>query len=214
MYQWILFDLDGTLTDPKEGITKCIQYALRDGGIEIEDLSKLEKYIGPPLLHSFREYFDGEAATRAVEKYRERYAEKGIHENKLYDGMEEVLQALRLTGKKTALATSKIQHFAEQVIQYYHLESYFDLVIGAADDQQSKADVINEVLRQAGMEGEKRSGALMVGDRKYDIEGAKECGIDSLGVRFGYAKEGELEEAGATAIVTTVEELKEFLLTH
>jgi phosphoglycolate phosphatase len=212
MYKWILFDLDGTLTDPKEGITKCFQYALRSFGIEEEDLEQLTKYIGPPLMFSFREYFDSDRkAEAAIDKYRERYSTIGLHENQVYPGIFEALEAAKKAGKKLALATSKPQHFAEQVMNEFHLAPYFDLMVGAAGETESKADVIRRVLKLAGLPAKNCKEALMVGDRKYDIEGANECGIDSVGVRFGYAKEHELEEAGATYVLSTTKELRDFL---
>lgn len=213
-YQWYLFDLDGTLTDPKEGITKCFRYALEKMGVESPALTELERYIGPPLVKSFAEYFSEEDAKRAVAYYRERFREVGIFENGVYDGVEEMLKAAKASGKKLALATSKPQHFAQIIMDHYGLAQYIDVLVGSRGDGQTKADVIRQVFIEAGLEEESKQQAIMVGDRLHDIEGAKECGIDSLGVRFGYAKENELEEAGADYIVATTQELKEFILTH
>ncbi len=213
-YQWYLFDLDGTLTDPKEGITKCFRYALEKMGVESPELAALEQYIGPPLMKSFQQYFSEEGAKQAVEYYRERYREIGIFENGVYDGIEDVLKTAKENGKKLALATSKPQHFAQIIMDHYGLSQYIDVLVGARDDVQTKADVIRQVFAEAGLDEESKKQAIMVGDRLHDVEGAKECGIDSLGVRFGYAKENELEEAGADYIVATTEELKTFVLTH
>lgn len=213
-YQWYLFDLDGTLTDPKEGITKCFYYALEKMGTTPPELPELERYIGPPLLKSFCEYFTEEEAKKAVEYYRERYRTTGIFENGVYPGVEEMLKAARKAGKKTALATSKPQHFAQIIMDHYGLSQYIDVLVGARSDVQTKADVIRQVFAEAGLEDADKKHVIMVGDRLHDIEGAKECGIDSLGVRFGYAKENELEEAGADYIVATTEELKEFIIFH
>ena len=213
-YQWYLFDLDGTLTDPKEGITKCFRYALEKMGVESPELSELEQYIGPPLIKSFGEYFSEEDAKRAVEYYRERFRETGIFENGVYDGIEDMLKAAKESGKKLALATSKPQHFAEIIMNHYGLAQYIDVLVGSRGDGQTKADVIRQVFAEAGMDETSKHQAIMVGDRLHDIHGAKECGIDSLGVRFGYAKENELEEAGADYIVATTQELKEFILSH
>lgn len=214
VYQWYLFDLDGTLTDPKEGITKCFRYALEKMGVESPELAELEQYIGPPLMKSFQQYFSEEGAKKAVEYYRERYREIGIFENGVYDGIEEVLKAAKASGKKLALATSKPQHFAQIIMDHYGLSQYIDVLVGARNDVQTKADVIRQVFAEAGLDEAGKKQALMVGDRLHDIEGAKECGIDSLGVRFGYAKQNELEEAGADYIVATTEELKEFIIAH
>lgn len=214
IYQWYLFDLDGTLTDPKEGITKCFRYALEKMGVESPELTALEQYIGPPLVKSFQEYFSEEGAKKAVEYYRERYRETGIFENGVYEGIEDVLKTAKANGKKLALATSKPQHFAQIIMDHYGLSQYIDVLVGARDDAQTKADVIRQVFAEAGLDEESRKYAVMVGDRLHDIEGAKECGIASLGVLFGYAKENELEEAGADYIVATTEELRAFVLAH
>lgn len=214
IYQWYLFDLDGTLTDPKEGITKCFRYALEKMGVESPELTALEQYIGPPLVKSFQEYFSEEGAKKAVEYYRERYRETGIFENGVYEGIEDVLKTAKANGKKLALATSKPQHFAQIIMDHYGLSQYIDVLVGARNDAQTKADVIRQVFAEAGLDEESRKYAVMVGDRLHDIEGAKECGIASLGVRFGYAKENELEEAGADYIAATTEELRAFVLAH
>jgi len=213
-YQWYLFDLDGTLTDPKEGITKCFRYALEKMGVESPELAALEQYIGPPLMKSFQNYFSEEDAKKAVGYYRERFRDVGIFENGVYDGIEDVLKAAKANGKKLALATSKPQHFAQIIMDHYGLSQYIDVLVGSRGDGQTKADVIRQVFAEAGLDAESKKEAIMVGDRLHDIEGAKECGIDSLGVRFGYAKENELEQAGADYIVATKEELKAFVLTH
>lgn len=213
-YQWYLFDLDGTLTDPKEGITKCFRYALEKMGVESPALTELEKYIGPPLIKSFRDYFSEEDAKKAVEYYRERFRDVGIFENGVYGGIADMLQAAKAQGKKLALATSKPQHFAQIIMDHYGLSQYIDVLVGSRADGQTKADVIRQVFVEAGLDEESKKTAIMVGDRLHDIEGAKECGIASLGVRFGYAKENELEEAGADYIVATTEELKAFVLSH
>ena len=214
VYQWYLFDLDGTLTDPKEGITKCFRYALEKMGVESPELSELEKYIGPPLIKSFADYFSEEDAKKAVEYYRERFRDTGIFENGVYDGIEDMLRTAKAQGKKLALATSKPQHFAQIIMDHYGLAQYIDVLVGSRGDGQTKADVIRQVFVEAGLDDETKKCAIMVGDRLHDIEGAKECGIDSLGVRFGYAKENELEDAGADYIVATAEELKAFVLKH
>lgn len=213
-YQWYLFDLDGTLTDPKEGITKCFRYALEKMGLESPELSELERYIGPPLIKSFGEYFSEEDAKRAVEYYRERFRDVGIFENGVYDGIEEMLKTAKESGKKLALATSKPQHFAEIIMEHYGLAQYMDVQVGSRGDGQTKADVIRQVFAEAGLDDTTKHQAIMVGDRLHDVEGAKECGIECIGVRFGYAKENELEDAGADYIVATPDELRSFILKH
>lgn len=209
----ILFDLDGTLTDPKEGITKCVQYALAHFGIDVDDLNELMCFIGPPLIESFQSFygFTPEKAEEAVAKYRERFKDVGIFENGIYDGIIELLAECKAAGKKICLATSKPEQFATRILERYKMAEYFDEAVGSTMDGSvnAKCDVINEAFRRMGIDSlEKKARVIMVGDRKHDIIGAKQCGIESVGVRFGYAEEGELEAAGADYIVDTVEELK------
>lgn len=212
-YKYVLFDLDGTLTDPKEGITKSFQYALQFFDIQ-EELLNLLKVIGPPLLDSFMDFygFTREKAEAAVEKYRERFREKGIYENALYPGVQEMLLDLKSHGAKIALATSKPQLFALQILEHFAIEKYFDVKVGSELDgtRNYKDEVIEEVLCQFGFPN--RREVLMVGDRKHDILGAKKCGIDSAGVSFGYAEPGELEAAGADYILHSVKDLQMFLI--
>ncbi|MGL5675277.1 MAG: HAD family hydrolase [Cellulosilyticaceae bacterium] len=210
MYNTILFDLDGTLTDPKEGITKSVQHALKAFGIEAQ-LDDLLCFIGPPLQWSFQEYygFDEEKAKLAIEKYRERFREIGMFENKVYEGIEEMLEALVKEGKTLAVATSKPEVFAVQILEHFGLAKYFKVIVGSELDgtRVNKKDVIEEVFVRLQLTEEEKVHILMIGDRKHDIIGAKACGIDSIGVRFGYGEGNELEEAGATYIVDTVGEL-------
>ena len=214
MKKILLFDLDGTLTDPKEGITKCVQYALKHFGIE-EEISNLLCFIGPPLIDSFREYygFDEENAKLAVEKYRERFKDIGIFENGVYDGIAQTLTICKDMGYKIGLATSKPEEFAIRILEKYELSQYFDEITGSTMDgsRNTKTDVIKEAFLRMGITEEVKSQVLMIGDREHDIIGAKNCGIESVGVRFGYAEDGELEAAGADYIVDSVEDLKELL---
>ena len=216
-YQLLLFDLDGTLTDPKEGITKSVAYALKHFGIQA-DPDNLTAFIGPPLKDSFMQYYDfpEEKAMEAISKFRERFSEIGIFENKVFPGIHEMLQALIASGKTLALATSKPEIFARRILEKYELDMYFEYIVGSEinETRTKKSEVIEEVLKQAQISGEALKQCLMIGDRKQDIEGAKACQLDSLGVEFGYAEEGELEAAGATYIAMTVKELQDFLLCH
>ncbi len=215
MKKYILFDLDGTLTDPKEGITKCVQYALEYFGIHEPDLEKLVKFIGPPLDVSFSEYYGmSEAdASIAVDKYRERFSSIGIFENGLYEGIIDMLKALKKSGRCLALATSKPDVFAVRIVEKYGIAPYLDVLAGGKiGGSCNKDDVIAEALDMLGVTDNDKQEVIMVGDRKHDIIGAKKCGIESVGVRFGYAEEGELETAGADYIVSTVEELEKLLL--
>lgn len=212
-YKYIFFDLDGTLTDPQEGITKCVRYALSHYGIEETDYAKLMRFIGPPLVWSFHEYygFDEKKSLEAVEKYRERFSTIGLFENKVYDGVYDVLQKLTDTGHILALATSKPRVFADRIMKKYRLRPYFKLICGSELDgtRNDKNEVIDYAIDKLGCD---RSKVIMVGDRKHDIIGAKKCGIASCGVRFGYAEEGELEEAGADFIADTMEDLLPILM--
>lgn len=212
----ILFDLDGTLTNPKEGITKCVQYALKYFGIEEKDLDKLLPFIGPPLIVSFQEYynFDEKEAQKAVEKYRERYSEIGIFENGVYPGIHTMLEQLKRNSVRMALATSKPEVYAVRIMDKYGLSPYFEQMAGSElnGNRNTKAEVIEEALRRLEVPKEQYSSVIMVGDRKHDIEGAKIHGLHTVGVEFGYAKEGELEKAGAEYIVKTIKELEKLLL--
>ncbi len=213
MYKYIFFDLDGTLTDPQEGITNCVKYALEYFGIHETDYSKLMKFIGPPLVYSFREYygFDEKKALEAVEKYRERFASKGIFENRVYDGIDSLLQSLVDAGRILVLATSKPRVFADRIMVKYRLRPYFKLICGSELDgtRNEKHEVIEYAIKKLGIPRDK---IIMVGDRRHDIIGAKKCGVASCGVRFGYAEPHELESAGADRIADTIDDLRAILL--
>lgn len=211
---YILFDLDGTLTDPMVGITKSVQYALRSYGIDEPDLEKLIPFIGPPLKDSFMKFygFPEEQAKEGIGRYREYFTAKGIFENQVYDGIPRMLERLKAAGKILLIATSKPELFARQILEYFELEQYFDFIGGASMDEVRvrKGDVIAYVLET--MKVSDISQAVMVGDREHDILGAKENGMDSVGVLFGYGGEEELKAAGAGKIAATVEELGDVLL--
>ena len=216
MFSVILFDLDGTLTDPEEGITRCVQYALEQMGLGTWERSWLRCFIGPPLKEQFMGFcgISEEQADLAVEKYRERYRDTGIFENRAYPGIASLLEKLAGKGARLALATSKPEVFARRILEAYGLAGYLEEAVGSELDgrRTDKAQVIEEALRRMGISQAQRGQVLMVGDRMHDIAGAKRCGVASLGVRFGYAQAGELEAAGADWIVDTVEELEAFLL--
>lgn len=219
MFKYILFDLDGTLTDPKLGITSSVQYALRALGIEEPSLDKLEPFIGPPLTDSFREFcgLDDAQICIAIDKYRERFAVQGLYENEIYPGVAKMLADLRAEGKKLAIASSKPTLFVEQILEHFEIRKYFDHVVGSNMDgtRGTKVEVVEETLRQMltveMTPAQKRDAVAMVGDRKFDIEGASVHGITSVGVLFGYAPEGELEEAGADYLVNSVKSLQVLL---
>ncbi len=214
MYQTILFDLDGTLTNPAEGITKSVQYALGSFGISVSDRTQLYAFIGPPLTESFSQYygFSQEQAEAAVAKYRERFSAVGLYENIVYDGIIECLTDLKRAGKVLAVATSKPEVFTQKILQHFDLAQYFDVVTGSelSGERTRKTDVILETLHRLGRTS--LDNVVMVGDRKHDIIGAKNCGISSIGVRYGFAPAGELEKYGADIICDTVSDLQCCLL--
>ena len=207
----ILFDLDGTLTDPMMGITKSVRYALNYYGIEVNNLNDLLPFIGPPLRDSFQEYygFDEAKANEAVEKYREYYKNDGIFDNKVYRGMKECLQTLKDNGKKLYVATSKPEFFAKQIIDHFSLSEYFEYIGGSEfNSREKKAEVIEYVLKTNQIDN---NDVIMVGDRKHDIIGAHENKIPCVGVLYGYGTEDELKQYQADYLVASAEELTELL---
>ena len=214
-YTTILFDLDGTLTDPGIGITNSVIHALRKFDIEEYDRTKLYKFIGPPLMESFGKYygFSPEDCKKAVEYYREYFATKGLFENEVYDGIPELLKALKDSGKAVILATSKPHDFAIEILKHFGLYEYFDFCACATMDERrtAKDQVISYALES--ISEKDRSKIIMVGDRMHDIIGAQKCGLESVGVLFGYGGYEELTKAGADIIVKTVDELRKILIT-
>lgn len=213
MYQYILFDLDGTLTDPGVGITNSVAYALKKFNINVKDKTELYKFIGPPLLDSFVKYygFSEDQSKNAIDYFREYFRAQGIFENEVYEGIEDMLTSLKSKGKKIILATSKPDGFANEILKHFQLDKYFDFVAGATMDETrtKKGDVIKYALESCGIND--MSTVIMIGDREHDIIGAKECGIDSIGVLFGYGSYDELHNAGATYIAETVEDIVNFI---
>lgn len=214
MYDTILFDLDGTLTDPGEGITNSVAYALKQFNIEVSDKKELYKFIGPPLKDSFAKYYsmNDEECDRAVAEYRVYFKERGMFENMVYDGVKEVLQKLKKCGKKLVIATSKPEEFAIQILKHFDLFDFFDYVCGATMDGRIsvKADVVRYALEKS--EISDKAKAIMVGDRMHDVIGAKENGISSVGVTYGYGSFDELQNAGADFIVDKIEEILKIVL--
>ncbi len=204
----ILFDLDGTLTDPGIGITNSVMYALDKFGIKASDRQELFPFIGPPLIDSFMGLygFSHADAERAVAYYREYFGPTGLYENELYGGIHELLSKLKADGYILALATSKPEIYAKEILSHFDLLKYFDFLFGATMDESrnNKNAVIEYGLGTANIDPEC---AVMVGDRHYDILGAKKFGLSSVGVLYGYGDEKELCEAGADMIASTPEEL-------
>ena len=203
MYKYILFDLDGTLTDPGLGITNAVMYALKKFNIEVPERSELYKFIGPPLLESFEKFYgmSSEESQMALQYYREYFKPYGLYENTVYDGIEELLAELKAQGKQLILATSKPEPFAIEILRHFKLDKYFGFIAGATMDEKRvrKADVIAYALESC--EITDLSSAIMIGDREHDVLGAKEVGLASIGVLYGYGNLEELKNAGATYIV-------------
>ncbi len=213
-FSTVLFDLDGTLTDPAEGITNSVEYALNFYGIKVESKKYLECFIGPPLYASFEKYygFSREKAEEAVAKYREYFAVRGIFENKLFDDTESLLKALKEQSIKVVLATSKPEVYAVKILEHFGIDKYFDCVTGSllSGERIDKADVIKEALKRIG--NKDKENCIMVGDRSHDIIGAKKNGVKNVGVLFGYGSLKELKDAGADYIAEDFDELKRILM--
>lgn len=215
MYTHIFFDLDGTLTDPAQGITNSFIHALKYYGLPIPTYEELCKLIGPPLPYSFEVTFgfDHDKAMEAVVKYREYFADRGLFENKVYPGIPELLQKLKAQGKHLLVATSKPQEYSIKILEHFNLAQYFDFICGSLMDESrsKKSEVIAYALECCRLgEGDKDK-VLMVGDRFHDIEGAKANGIKSCGVLFGYGSRQELEDAGADYIAKDIQSLLKIL---
>ena len=214
-WETILFDLDGTLTDPAEGITKAVEVALNHYGITVEDRSTLNKFIGPPLDESFPEFygFNDEQVREATRVFREYFGRQGWAENIPYPGIDKLLEDLKAAGKKLIIATSKPEEFAVRIMNHFGLAQYMDVIAGASTDNQEgakKANVIRKALQRAGVED--LSSVVMVGDRRHDVAGGHEVGMKVIGVLYGYGDRAEHEAAGADYIVEDIPSLEKLLL--
>lgn len=213
MYNNILFDLDGTLTDPGIGITNSVAYALEKFNIKVNDRQELFKFIGPPLMESFSRFcgFSESDCEKAVVYYREYFADKGIFKNIVFEGVYELLEKLKSQDKTLIIATSKPEIYALEILHHFDLYKYFSFVAGATLDYSrvKKADVIGYALEQCGITD--MSNCLMIGDREQDILGAKSHNIDSVGVLFGYGTLDELKNAGANYIAESVGDILRFV---
>ncbi len=212
--RFLLFDLDGTLTDPALGITNSVQYALRRFGVEEPDRTKLYPFIGPPLTESFRKYYgwSEEQAHAGLLAYREYFSAAGIYENEVYEGIPALLHDARRAGYRVIMATSKPEMYAHRLMQHFGLSEYFTCIAGAdmAETRVAKTDVIRYAMARAGIVPAE---AVMVGDRRFDVEGGRALGMYTVGVLFGYGGRDELESAGADVLAETVAELRRILLT-
>ena len=214
MKKYLLFDLDGTLTDPMLGITKSVRYALNKFGIEVEDLNQLCKFIGPPLKDSFMDFYNltEEDASKAITYFREYFSTKGIYENEVFYNIEDMLISLKEQNKSLIIATSKPTVFAEKILEHFNLKKYFDFISGSNLDntRTKKADVIKYALEENGLTD--ISEIIMIGDREHDVIGAKSLGIECIGILHGYGSYDELSDSGAAYIVKDVNELHSLLL--
>ena len=215
MYKAILFDLDGTLTDSGEGITKSVQYALNRLGHPVEDRTLLNCFVGPPLLQQFMSFagFDEETARQAVTIFRERYIPVGLYENTLYPGIKDLLTALKAQGYLLAVASSKLEESVYKVLAYFEIADFFDAVVGGANDGKSakKAVVVEEALKRLGF-SDRREEAILIGDTHYDVLGAHEAGLDCLAVTYGYGVPEKVAAAKPLAIVDTPAEILDFFV--
>ena len=213
-YVYYFFDFDGTLVDTSEGVIESFAYALGKFGLKIEDTVPIRNYMGPPLSYSFSVYahLSEEDTRKAIDYYREKYNSKGQNLCFIPDGMEELLAGLKKQGKVLAVATSKLESSAIKMLEKFGLLKYFDTVSGSDPEETvcTKTAVIEQAFIRLGVTD--KSKVLMIGDRKYDVAGAKEAGIDCLGFYSGTADEGELESAGAVAVVHSAKEMMELLL--
>jgi phosphoglycolate phosphatase len=208
-----LFDLDGTLTDPKTGITRSVQYALERLGRPVPEADELTWMIGPPLITSFTELLGGaDEAQDAVRFYRERYSDVGLFENEVYAGIPSLLQKLQEQGVRPFVATSKLHVFARRILDHFELSRFFIETYGSELDNRNadKRDLIRHLLDRERFDP---AGAVMIGDREHDAIGARANGLASIGVTWGYGSRAELLEAGCACLVDRPEALEEPILT-
>ncbi len=212
-HQNILFDLDGTLTDPREGITRSIQYALAKLGIDEPDLSKLEHFIGPPLLQAFMQFygFDETKAWEAVNHYRERFKVTGLYENEVFEGVIELLDTLEGQGRHLYIATSKPWEFAREIARHFNFAKHFKVIYGSELDgtRTNKVELIKHLLAEEGLDPAQ---TLMIGDRKHDLIGARSNGLDCVAVGYGFGSRDELATEAPTYHFDTLAQLHEAFL--
>lgn len=218
MYRYVLFDLDGTLTDSREGIVHCVRETVASYGDAVPAEETLLRFIGPPLHDSFIRFcgYGPEKAEDAVERFRLRYEPVGQYENRAAPGMAELMARLKERGRILALASSKPEHLCRSICQRFGFTPHLEALVGSPPKGDwKKEDVVREAMRRLGLTEKDAPRTLMVGDRKFDVLGARAWGVDCAGVSFfGYAPEGELEEAGAVTVASTPEELEDFILSH
>ncbi len=200
------FDLDGTLTDPKPGICGSVQYALTQLGLPAPSQDELEWVIGPPMIESLRRLAGPDRADEGLRFYRQRYGETGLYENRVYDGIPELLARLTEEGWRLYVATSKARPYALRILDHFGLARFFSQTFGSGLDGslQHKDELLAHALTETGAAP---ASAIMIGDRKYDVLGAKANGLPTIGVAWGYGSRAELEEAGAVAIAAAPQDV-------
>lgn len=215
-FQYVFFDLDGTITESAPGIINSVRYALKKMGYPSDDIETIRKFIGPPLKDSYMKYYGmtEEQAEHGITCYREYYTVQGIFDNSVYDGVIETLEALKASGKRLVIATSKPEKFAKMIAEHFAFDKYFDKICGATMDEKrvEKADVIAYALEELGLSEDDLPQILMVGDRKHDILGGKANGLKTMGVLFGYGDLEELQNAGADYIVEHASDISKVIL--
>ena len=213
-YSTVFFDLDGTLVDSGEGVRNSVEYALNKFGIKVENKDSLSCFIGPPLTVSFKTFygFDDEKADLGVSYYREYYKDKGIFEGYVYEGIEETLKRLKDAGKTVMVATSKPELFAKRVLEKFGIAKYFDFIAGATLDEKTRAnkiEIMDYALKSCNVSPKD---VIMVGDRLFDIEGAKHFGMECIAVLYGYGSKEEFIKYGAEYIVETPKDIADLIL--
>lgn len=213
-YKYLFFDLDGTIVNTFEGITRSFAYALSTCGIHVTDMNELRPVIGPPLVDAFMSLygFSEEAAIEAVERYRERYNNTYVDESELYDGIKDTIQSLSSAGYKIVLATAKPQHFADGLLGHYGLADSFHYIAGASLDKSrnSKTKVLQHIIDTLGIKD--MSEAVMIGDREFDLCGAAQFGIDAIGVLYGFGSFEELSNSPHIYLAKDAKDLYNYIM--
>ncbi len=211
-YDAVLLDFDGTIADTGEGIFSSVRYAIEAMGFDPQPEEVIHTFIGPPVFSSFKNALNlsDEDSAKAVEKYRERYIESGIYQLKIYDGLEKLMEDMKKSGIKLAIASSKPENFIIKILDFLKINNLFDYIAAPESDKapESKTSLVERAINHSGVE---KSKAIMIGDRYFDIDGAKDAGIDSIGVTFGFGSKDELQNAGATYIAENADDIRKII---